>query len=118
MIDCRKELVSALNTVLPTHYEMTLTAKTKTPCISWMEIGNVPITEPTGENTTQCYSRLNYSLKVWGHSIGDLNDYAIEIAKVLRPLGYRVSSSGELYDNNSTMIQKILNAEAIALEEF
>ena len=118
MIDYGKELVSALNTVLPTHYEMTLTSKTKTPCISWMEIGNVPITESLGENTTQGYSRLNYSLKVWGNSIGELNKYAVEIAKVLRPLGFTVSSSGELYDNASTLIQKILNAEAIALEKF
>ena len=118
MIDYGKELVSALETVLPTHYEMTLTANTETPCISWMEIGNVPITEIIGENTTQGYSRLNYSLKVWGRSIGELNKYAVEIAKALRPLGFTVSSSGELYDNHSTMIQKILNAEAIASEEF
>lgn len=118
MIDYGKELVSALNTVLPTHYEMTLTSKTKTPCISWMEIGNVPITDPIGENTTFGYSRLNFSIKVWGNNIGDLNKYAVEIAKVLRPLGFTVSSSGELYDNNSSLIQKILNAEAIASEEF
>ena len=41
MIDLHKEMVSALSTVLPTHYELALTANTKTPCISYMEISNV-----------------------------------------------------------------------------
>ena len=36
MINYHRELVKALNTILPTHYEMTLTSKTKTPCISYM----------------------------------------------------------------------------------
>lgn len=40
MINCYAELIEALETVLPTHYEMTLTAKTQTPCISYMELNN------------------------------------------------------------------------------
>ena len=41
MIDLHKEMVSALSAVLPTHYELALTANTKTPCISYIEISNV-----------------------------------------------------------------------------
>ena len=40
MIDYHNSLVSALKTVLPAHYEMTLTSKTETPCISYMETNN------------------------------------------------------------------------------
>ena len=40
------------------------------------------------------------------------------IDEVLRPLGWKRTSSGELYDNQSTMIQKIMNFEALASETF
>lgn len=114
MINFHKELVSALNKVLPVHYEMTLTSKTKVPCISYMELNNYSSTP--GE--TIGYSRITYQVKVWGHNIAELTDYAIQIDAVLRPLGFTRVSSGELYDPNSTMIQKILTFEAHAIEEY
>jgi hypothetical protein len=40
MIDYHKRLVSVLNNILPTHYELTLTSNTKTPCISYQERNN------------------------------------------------------------------------------
>ena len=40
MIDYHKELVSALNNVLPTHYELALTKDTTIPCISYQERNN------------------------------------------------------------------------------
>jgi hypothetical protein len=116
MIDYNKELVSALGAVLPTHYEMALTSETQTPCISYMEINNYSVSEVVG--ATLGYSRITYQVKVWGHKIADLQKYAKDIDNVLRPLGFKRISSGELYDNNSTMIQKILTYEALALEEY
>lgn len=116
MIDYNKEVVSALNTVLPTKYEMTLTSDTQTPCISYMELNNYCITEIVGASLG--YSRITYQVKVWGHKIADLQKYSVEIDKALRPLGFKRISSGELYDNKSTMIQKILTYECLALEEF
>lgn len=116
MIDYSKEIVSALETVLPTHYEMALTSKTATPCISYMETNNYSITEVIGASVG--YSRITYQIKIWGNKIADLQRYAVKVDKVLRPLGFKRLSSGELYDNNSTMIQKILTYEALALEEF
>ena len=56
MIDYHKNLVTALKTILPTHYEMTLTSGTKTPCISYMEINNYAA--ETGD--TLGYSELSY----------------------------------------------------------
>ena len=114
MIDYNKELVSALEKVLPTHYEMVLTSKTATPCISYMELNNYT----TENGDTIGYSRITYQIKVWGNKIADLQKYALQIDLVLRPLGFKRISSGELYDKNSTMIQKILTFEALAIEQY
>lgn len=114
MINYHKELVSALNTVLPTHYEMTLHSGLETPCISYMELNNYVV----DNGDTMGYSRITYQVKVWGNNIGTLQNYALEIDRVLRPLGFKRIAAGELYDNNSTMIQKILTYEALGLEEF
>lgn len=114
MINYHAELVKALSSVLPTHYEMTLTSGTQTPCISYMETNNYVSTN--GE--TLGYSFITYQVKVWGNKIADLQKYALEVDKVLRPLGFKRTASNELYDRNSTMIQKILTYEAMALEEY
>lgn len=114
MIDYHSELVNALNTVLPTHYEMILTAGTATPCISYMELNNYVY----ANGDTLGYSKIAYQIKVWGNKIADLQRYAAEIDNILRPLGWTRISSGEIFDNQSTMIQKILTYEALAYEIF
>lgn len=116
MINYHKELVSALSAVLPTHYEMALTANTKTPCISYMETNNYMITEGLGASSG--YSRITYQIKVWGNDIAVIQENAQKVDTALRPLGFKRISSGELYDNNSTMIQKIMSYEALALEDY
>ena len=114
MIDYHKELVSALSKVLPTHYEMALTSKTATPCISYMETNNY--TSASGD--TLGYSYITYQVKVWANDIAVIQQYALEVDKALRPLGFKRIASGELYDNNSTMMQKILTYEALASENY
>lgn len=114
MIDYHKNLVAALNKILPTHYEMVLHSGLATPCISYMEINNY--VDSNGD--TLGYSRITYQIKVWGNNIADLQKYALQIDAALRPLGWKRISSGELYDNNSTMIQKIITYEALAYETF
>ena len=116
MINFHRELVTALNTILPTHYEMVLHSGLKTPCISYMEVNNYSATETTG--ATLGYSYITYQVKVWGSDIAELQKYALQVDNVLRPLGFKRISSGELYDKNSAMIQKIMTFEALALEEF
>lgn len=114
MIDYHSNLVNALNKVLPTHYEMALTSRTATPCISYQERNNY--VESNGD--TLGYSRISYTVKVWANDVALLQKYAKEIDDVLRPLGFKRLSSGELYDNQSTMIQKILTYECLALENY
>ncbi len=114
MIDYNKELVSALNNILPTYHELVLTSKTNTPCISWQERNNTS----ASLGTTREYSNISYTVKVWGNDLEMIQGYALEIDKALRTLGFKRISSGELYDINSTMIQKILTYEALALEVY
>ena len=114
MVDYDTRLVSALETVLPTHYELALTSKTQTPCISYQETNNRD--DKTGD--TLGYSYITYTIKIWGHYIEDLKQYAKQVDAVLRPLGFKRIASGELHDKNSTMIQKILTYEALASENY
>ena len=114
MIDYHSNLVSALNTILPTHYEMVLHRGLVTPCISYMEMNNY--TDSSGD--TLSYSRVTYQVKVWGNDIEEIQHYALLIDSVLRPLGFKRISSGEMYDSNSTMIQKIMTYEALAYETY
>jgi hypothetical protein len=65
-----------------------------------------------------CYSRIAYQVKVWANDIYTIQQYAQKIDKALRPLGWVRTSSGELYDNKSAMIQKILTYEALGLERY
>lgn len=114
MIDFHKELVASLNTVLPTHYEMTLHSGIETPCISYMELNNYV----SASGTTLGYSYITYQVKVWATDIATIQRYVLEIDRVLRPLGLKRVASSELYDHNSSMIQKILTFEATGLEEY
>lgn len=114
MIDYHSNLVRALSKVLPTHYEMALTSKTKTPCISYMEMNNYM----SASGDTLGYSVLTFQVKVWANNIADIQKYALMVDMVLRPLGFTRVSSGELYDNNSPMIQKIMTYEALSLETY
>jgi hypothetical protein len=114
MIDYAKELVSALETILPTQHELALTSQTETPCISWQERNNYV----SLSGSTRGYSVLSFTVKVWGHDLEELSQYMLEIDAKLRPMGFKRTSAQELYDINSTMIQKILTFEALALEEY
>lgn len=114
MVNYHKNLVNALKEILPTHYEMVLTSGMKTPCISYMEVNNAS----TGIGDTVGYSRVSYQIKVWGNKIEDLQNYAMEIDNTLRKLGWARVSSNELYDNQSSMIQKIMTYEALFFEVY
>ena len=101
MIDYHAKLLASLKEIgIPVHYEMTLYSGLSTPCISYMELSNV---------STQAGDTLGYS---------HLQKYALLIDKKLRPLGFSRVGCNEMYDNNSSMIQKIMTYEGLALEDF
>lgn len=114
MTNFHKEIVNTLKKILPTHYEMLLHRDIKTPCISYMELAN----QATEQGDTLGYSLIQYQVKVWSTKVSDLQEYAIKIDAALRPKGWKRTSSNELHDRESTMMQKILVYEAQALEQF
>ena len=114
MIDFTPTLVNALKTILPTHYELTLSSGTQMPCISYQERSNAA--EEQGD--TLGYSRISYTIKVWGNDLEQLNNYAKQIDDVLRPIGWKRTGANELHSYQSSTIQKILTYEAKALETF
>lgn len=114
MIDYHKEVQAALSVILPTYYELILTTDSETPCYSYQERNNSIVVN----GDTIGYSRISFTVKVWANDLEDIQRYALEADKALRPMGFKRISSGELYDINSTMIQKILTYEAMALEDY
>ena len=114
MINTHVQIVNPLTTILPTYHELALTSGLSTPCISYQEINNYMA--ETGDKLG--YSRITYQIKVWGYDIEELQQYAQKIDTALRTRGFKRISSGELYDRNSTMIQKILTYEALASETY
>jgi hypothetical protein len=111
MIDYHKELVSALNNVLPTYYELALTKDIKVPCISYQERNNY--SEEEGD--TLGYSRIIFTIKVWG-DMEAIQKAVVAIDTVLRPLGFKRTSANELY--KAPLLQKIMTYECRALEDF
>ncbi len=114
MINYHNTLVSTLKTILPTYYELNLTKDCTVPCISYIERNNY--IKEKGDNIG--YNVVSYQVKVWANSISVIQDYALQIDEALRLLGWRRISSGELYDNNSSMIQKVMVYEALFYENF
>lgn len=114
MIDYHSTLVKTLETVLPTHYELVLTSKTKTPCISYMENNNYQVV--AGHSLG--YSRASYTITVWADGIGKVQEYALQIDEALRPIGWKRTSSGELYDKSTGLVRKIMNYEALVQEHY
>lgn len=114
MINYHEEIVKTLETILPTHYEMLLHSGLEVPCISYMELNNYD----ANTGNTIGYSRITFQVKVWSNRVMDLQKYSLMIDKALRPLGFKRISTSELFDYQSSMMQKILTFECLALEEF
>ena len=114
MIDYHKEVVSALNNVLPTYYELALTKDTPIPCISYQERNNYVVVN----GNTLGYSRISFTIKVWGYfyDMATIQEAVAAIDDVLRPLGFTRTSTNELAQG--TLLQKIMTYEAQALEQF
>ena len=114
MIDYHPQIVAALEEILPTRYEMALDSSAPIPCISYMELTNVDAT--AGE--TLGYSAISYQVKAWARSLADAQAIAVQIDAALRPLGFTRTGSAELYDNQSGIVQKVLDYDALALENY
>lgn len=113
MINLHKTIVSNLKDILPIYYELQLHSGIKTPCLSYMQLDNPTVVK----GDTLEYSTISYQVKVWSNKLSDIQTYAIEVDKKMKELGFKRLSARELYDKNSTMIQKILTYEIFLKED-
>ena len=115
MIDFHPQLINALKTVgLPLHYEMVVNSNTKVPCITYLELSDSIRTQ----SDVTDISNISYQVKVWANSIKEIQTYAPQVDRVMRDLGFSRTGAAELFDTNSTMIQKVFTYEGINLEKY
>lgn len=113
MIDYAPTLVTELETLkLNVYAEHFLTADTPVPCISYMI--NDDQQYLTGD--TFGYSNLYYSVKIWAKTVAELEDYGVQIDKLMRSLGFVRIGTTTLWVG--TIGQKQLRYRALASETF
>lgn len=112
MFNFHTDLRRILKDILPTYYEFQLTKDTEIPCISYQEKNN----SNAEVGDTIWYSNFGFYIKIWAYSIEELQQYADEVDNALRPLGFKRTSSQELQNPNSTLMQKIMLYDAKAVE--
>jgi len=112
MIDVKPQLVSVLNEILPTYYELIVDSSVKLPCITYLEIGN----SDNLVGDTLGYSDITMNIKIWSNTVSDIATYMPQVDKALRDIGYKRISSNELV--MGTQICKILTYQGLGLEEF
>lgn len=110
MIDYHDNVVTALENILPTYYELQVDSSTVTPCITYILRDDYCIKETFSNSGTVNY--LAYTIKVWGNRINELQTFCMQIDTAMRALGFKRISTNELSDKNSLMIQKIMVFEA------
>ncbi len=89
MLNVSPELVSTLETILPTYPEMFL-EETELPCISYFLYNDTQ--DETGD--TLVYSSVSYIIKIWGKTIKEVMLNSQYVDESLHELGYRRVSSG------------------------
>lgn len=110
MYNFKSELVSLLDEILPTYYELFVDSSTETPCITYIESNNTA----DKEGDTLRYSNLSYNIKLWGNDYAELTDYASQVDKALYAIGFKRTFSEEL--TYGTQIQLIFTYQAMAVE--
>ena len=114
MVDAHKTVVTALKSVLPCHWELQIDSTTETPCITYLERNN----SDTVSGGTIGYSDLSYTIKVWAHTVTELQKYGAKVDTAMRKIGFTRGACYEMYDPNSTMKQKIMTFDAMGVEAF
>lgn len=112
MIDYRKMIVGALNTVLTTYYALFVDGEEPMPCLTYYESNNYS----TGIGDTREVAKVSFYVKVWSTSVSDIATYAPQVDAAMRAIGFRRTSAQELTVDN--VICKIMAFEAVSIEDF
>lgn len=112
MVDCKKQVVSALENILPCYYELYVDSKTAKPCITYREVQNAA--RLYGD--TLGYSDVQYDIKLWGSLVEELAAYAKQIDDAMRVIGYNRISYTELTSDSE--IEIVMTYEGLSKEYF
>lgn len=104
------ELVKQLDTILPTYYELFLDNSITTPCLTYLEISNVP----DKEADTLRYSTISYRIKLWHKDGVEVDQYIKEMDKLLYSLGFKRVAYNILWTDD--LCQRIFTYQALACE--
>lgn len=112
MIDYKPTLKAELEKCgFPVYYELFVDSSIKTPCITFIESNNTA--EQEGDDLF--YSRLTYSIKLWGTDLAVLMPKTEEIDTIMRKQGFKRTSYNEL--TFGTQIELVMRYQATAYEK-
>jgi len=112
MKDFKPQVVEALNKILPTYYELFLGKDIELPCITY-SVGNdetIIHTEEAG------ITDVRFTIKLWGYSISELSQYAIQVDEAMRAMRFRRNNYNELSTDNQICL--IFNYVGTAFEKY
>lgn len=104
------ELVKQLDTILPTYYELFLDNSISTPCLTYLELSNVP----DKEADTLRYSTISYRIKLWHKDGQEVDTYIAQLDKLLYSLGFKRVAYNVMWDQD--LCQTIFTYQALAYE--
>jgi hypothetical protein len=92
------------------YYEL-FAHKTETPCVSFIEATNPSL----ADGDTIRVSQLAYQIRVWGTTIKQVQEIAINIDKILTAEGFKRVSTSDV--NEADLVTKVLRFEAQIIEQ-
>lgn len=95
MIDYRKDLYTALSTILPTYPEL-FVKKVDMPCITYRLNNAADISYQDGFG----YAELSFIIKIWGSTHDTLTQYEAALDDKMHELGFMLTSANELTYND------------------
>lgn len=114
MESLKKQLVNALKqTNIPVYYELFLDSNCSIPCISYYESENRD--EAVSLTNTEGHSFIKFTVKLWAHTVDDMETYSAQIDNYLRQINYRRNSSIELVEGN--LMCKVMTYKGITTLE-
>ena len=80
----------------------------KLPCVTYMELGNEPLTDADDEEYS---SALAVKADVWGKTSSEVSKIAIDVVNKMKDIGYRRTFYLDVVDLNSKQKHKTIRFE-------
>ena len=111
MVIYDSELVKHLQTLgLPVYYNQFVDSTVQLPCLSYEPVHNISTLEGMNNHSNIFYSRIDYYIRLWGHTKKELSPYMEQVDDLMRSLGFRRTSYNELIDNTHICLVALYRA--------